>query len=274
MAQEPLYRRISDELRGDIESGVLAPGDQLPTELELRERFGASRNTIRDAIKRLLGLGLVETRPGQGTFVAQVMEPFTYALHRGGPESDDLSEFDVYVAKEESRGRHLQATPARVEIQRATEGLAAQLGIIEGDPVISSGQVLIIDDIPWAVQTIFYPMEFVNKGALRLIEPAPLEEGALVYLNEELGLTQASWRDLIQCRIADSQEAKSLHIRQDGQALVFEIQRTGFDETGRPMRLAVTALPTDRNRFIYEVGPIQGRKGKLHSIDACRRMSD
>ena len=61
----PMYRRIADELRGEIESGRLGPGHQLPTEDQLSKQFDASRNTIRDAIKSLITLGLVET--GQDT---------------------------------------------------------------------------------------------------------------------------------------------------------------------------------------------------------------
>ena len=65
---EPMYRKIAQDLREQIESGLIAPGEQLPTELVLRDRYGASRNTVRDAVKWLMTRGLVETRPGQGTF--------------------------------------------------------------------------------------------------------------------------------------------------------------------------------------------------------------
>jgi DNA-binding GntR family transcriptional regulator len=58
----PMYRQIAEDLRAQIESGKLRPGQQLRTELELREHYGASRNTVRDAIKWLISLGLVETR--------------------------------------------------------------------------------------------------------------------------------------------------------------------------------------------------------------------
>ena len=68
----PMYRRIAQELRQQIKSGHLGPGEQLPTELELGERYEASRNTVRDAIKWLTAGGLVETRPGQGTFVRRL----------------------------------------------------------------------------------------------------------------------------------------------------------------------------------------------------------
>jgi GntR family transcriptional regulator len=77
---EPMYRQIARELRQRITSGELGPGQQLPTELALCELHGASRNTIRDAIKWLTTNGLVETRPGQGTFVMVRLAPFITTL--------------------------------------------------------------------------------------------------------------------------------------------------------------------------------------------------
>ena len=62
----PLYRQIFEDLRSQIESGELSPGDQLKSEAELMEEYGrdgkASRNTVRDAVRLLVGRGLV--RPG------------------------------------------------------------------------------------------------------------------------------------------------------------------------------------------------------------------
>ena len=75
MAARPMYQQIAEDLQTQIESGILEPGAQLPTELELRDRYDSSRNTIRDAIKRLTSQGLVETRPGQGTFVTRSVDP-------------------------------------------------------------------------------------------------------------------------------------------------------------------------------------------------------
>jgi DNA-binding FadR family transcriptional regulator len=62
----PLYRQIAEDLRQQIESGQLEPGQQLQTELELRERYDASRNTIRDAIKFSLKSGTPQSRPAEG----------------------------------------------------------------------------------------------------------------------------------------------------------------------------------------------------------------
>ena len=76
----PLYRQIADDLRVQIESGNLRSGQQLQTEIVLTERYGASRNTVREAIRLLITLGLVEARPGQGTFVAKKINPFVTTL--------------------------------------------------------------------------------------------------------------------------------------------------------------------------------------------------
>src|SRR3984893_14610643 len=93
---EPMYRQIADDLRRQIEEGGLAPGQQLRTELELREKYEASRNTVRDAIKWLITRGLVETRPGQGTFVVEKIIPFLTTL-TGDPETGfGGGEGDIY----------------------------------------------------------------------------------------------------------------------------------------------------------------------------------
>src|ERR1039457_2586136 len=76
----PMYRQIAEHLRGQIGAGAAAPGTQLPAELDLRERHNASRNTVRAAIKWLTSFGLVETRPGQGTFVVDAVDPFVTTL--------------------------------------------------------------------------------------------------------------------------------------------------------------------------------------------------
>ena len=63
---EPMYRQIAEILRGKIESGEIAPGAQLPTEIERMDPYEASRNTVRDAIKLLATRGLVEARAARG----------------------------------------------------------------------------------------------------------------------------------------------------------------------------------------------------------------
>ncbi|MGI5286553.1 GntR family transcriptional regulator [Nonomuraea polychroma] len=63
------YLAIAAELRARIERGELQPGSALPSEAELRRRYGASRNTVRQALAVLEHDGLVVAEHGRGRFV-------------------------------------------------------------------------------------------------------------------------------------------------------------------------------------------------------------
>ena len=64
-----LYEKIVEQIQQSILTGALQPGNQLPPERELAERFGVSRTAVREAIKALREKGLVEAYAGRGTFV-------------------------------------------------------------------------------------------------------------------------------------------------------------------------------------------------------------
>jgi len=66
---ERLYERIVSQIEQRIETGELKVGDQLPSERELAEQFTVSRTAVREAVKALRQKGLVEIRPGRGTFI-------------------------------------------------------------------------------------------------------------------------------------------------------------------------------------------------------------
>ena len=64
-----LYQDIVRQIQDMIREGVLKPGARLPAERELAERMEVSRSTLREAVRTLELQGLVESRPGAGTFV-------------------------------------------------------------------------------------------------------------------------------------------------------------------------------------------------------------
>src|SRR5438876_4864962 len=64
-----LYEQIVQQIEESILKGVLKPGDQLPAERELAQRFGVSRTAVREAVKALREKGLVEAYSGRGTFI-------------------------------------------------------------------------------------------------------------------------------------------------------------------------------------------------------------
>ena len=253
---QPMYHQIADDLRWQIEQGTLGPGQQLPTELELREKYEASRNTIRDAVKRLIALGLVETRPGQGTFVTQKIDPFVTTLtgERSGPGGGEQA---AYLSEVSEGHRKPDVSTPRVEIQVPMPEIALRLRIAPGTQVVSRHQQRFIDETPWSLQTSYYPMDFVVSGrAPRLLMAEDIAEGTVQYLKENMGLEQVGYRDWITARAPDSNEQGFFRISHD--ATMFEIFRTGFDQHGTPMRVTVTVFPADRNQFIVNVGDVPG----------------
>jgi GntR family transcriptional regulator len=257
VATEPLYRQIAEDLRTKIESGDIAQGSQLPTEIELMEQFNASRNTIRDAIKLLMVRTLVETRPGQGTFVVEKIDPYVTIL-TAAPDSGE--EGGVYLEEVAAGGRQATVTDPRVEVQRARRVVADALRIEPGSQVVSRHQRRFIDGIPWSLQTTFYPMSLVERGATRLLQAADIEEGAIAYLGDALGIKQTGYRDSIAVRAPDPTETSFFRLPADGRVQVFVIFRTGFDETGNRIRLTTFVYPADRNRFLVNVGEVPKRQ--------------
>ena len=252
----PMYRQIAENLREQIEFGALQPGQQLQTEVELRERYSASRNTVRDAIKLLTTLGLVETRPGQGTFVIRKIDPFITTL-TGDPETGAGSfEGATYRSEVSERNRKATVSPLQVEIQEAPTDIAAGLWIAEGTEIISRHERRFIDGAPWSLTTSHYPVELADRGAERLRSARDITEGTIKYLAETLHIRQVGYRDWITVRSPTSTEADFFEVSADGRIPVYEIFRTAFDGNGQPMRLTVTVYPADRNQFIVDVGTV------------------
>ena len=250
---EPMYRQIAEDLRGKIESGGIPPGSQLPTEIELREKYNASRNTIRDAIKWLITRSLVETRPGQGTFVVNEMIPFITTL-TGEPRTASGGEGNTYLSEVTAQFRRPKDTLPRVEIQTAE--FAPELKLPAGTSVISRHQQRYIDDTPWSLQTSFYPMSFVEQGAVRLLQASNIEQGTVEYLDNALDIKQVGWRDTITVRPPDEIEVTFFKLPDDGRVSVIETRRTAFSEKGTPIRLTVSVYPADRNQFAVIVGQV------------------
>jgi len=66
-----LSEQFSRQILDLISDGVLKPGDKVPTEMELVKEVGVSRTTVREGMQRLAMLGIIEIKPGQGTFVRE-----------------------------------------------------------------------------------------------------------------------------------------------------------------------------------------------------------
>ncbi|CEP68510.1 Transcription regulator HTH, GntR [Moorella glycerini] len=80
-----IYEEIVQQIKDLIGEGNLKPGDRLPSERELSERLAVSRASVREALSALAAMGVIDIRPGEGTFVRNIrngaiVEPLAMAL--------------------------------------------------------------------------------------------------------------------------------------------------------------------------------------------------
>jgi GntR family transcriptional repressor for pyruvate dehydrogenase complex len=116
------YEQVVDQLLERIHSGEFAPNQRLPTERELGELFGVSRGVIREAIKVLGTLGVVESRQGSGTFVSANLVP---SVSRALVLSAKPEEASLLALMEFRAPLEVQA--ARLAAERRTEAEGAAI---------------------------------------------------------------------------------------------------------------------------------------------------
>lgn len=114
----PLSVQIGTQLREQIMNGTWPVGTKVPGEHDLVKTFGTSRNTVREALRALVHLGLLESRPGDGTYVRSTSE-LGAVLGRRITEESVNEVFEVREA--------LEVQAARLAALRITEGQMEEL---------------------------------------------------------------------------------------------------------------------------------------------------
>lgn len=117
--------QIIQQIQDAIRNGELARGDKLPTERALSDQFGVSRSVVREAIKALDAMGLVESRQGSGIFVRNntiesVSRAFVLSVSPDAESVDRLFEFRQGLETEAARLAANRATPAHIAAMEET----------------------------------------------------------------------------------------------------------------------------------------------------------
>ncbi len=112
-----------DQITGLIARGALKPGERIPSEKKLCDQFGVGRTSVREALRSLAGMGILESRAGNGTFVAKnsdrcLERAFQWGLLLNSKVVEDLVETRLSL---ESCAASLAATRATKENLRTLE---------------------------------------------------------------------------------------------------------------------------------------------------------
>lgn len=146
-AKTPFWRSITAALEAEISERRLAPGDKLPTELQLCEQFKANRHTVRRALAHLQARGLVESTQGRGSFVRK--PSIIYQIGRRTRFSDAL----------EQQAANPSTRTLTLEIRPADPLVAAALGIRAGAPTIFVERLGFANEQPVSVACHWFPAE-------------------------------------------------------------------------------------------------------------------
>jgi len=137
-----LVREIGQRIAADIAAGRLLPGARLPTEQEHMAELGVSRTVIREAVAMLRAEGLIATRQGIGSFVAELPTRALFRIEPGQSEtlSDSLDIMELRTA--------VETEAAGLAAERATRGQrrAIRLALLAIDTAIERGEAAIGED--------------------------------------------------------------------------------------------------------------------------------
>lgn len=228
----PLYYQLAQQLESAIEQGALAPGNLLGNEIDLSTRLGLSRPTVRQAIQSLVDKGLLVRRRGVGTQVvhSQVKRPLELSSLY-----DDL----------EAAGQGPTTHVVRNERVPASADVAAALGIAEGSEVTRLERLRATHGQPVAFLCNHLPPALLDLDTERL------ESTGLYRLLRSAGITLHSARQTIGARSATAEEA-ALLTEKEGAALL-TMQRTAYDDTGRPVEYGTHIYRASRYAFDFQL---------------------
>ena len=236
LREAPRYLQVAGELRAEILSGKFSARDQFPTESDLCQRYGVSRFTIREALRRLQNEGLISRKRGSGT----VVQP---ASARGGTLHQPLS--NVGEILQYARDTHVTYEPrGRGDLPRdISEQIAEDTG---GAWTCFRGvRSQEIDAQPIAATDAYF-----HESVDAAVERLDLGAGTLFSQVEQLaGVSVGKVTQDIQAVAASADIAKSLDLKRGSPVL--RILRCYIDPKGRVFEISVSHHPGDR--FAYSM---------------------
>jgi GntR family transcriptional regulator len=231
----PAYAQIEERLGEAIAAGDLAPGERLPPERVLAERFGVSRMTLRQGLESLERRGLLVRMRGRrgGTFVA---EP---KIER------DLTTVAGLTQQLRRQGHQAGARVVSARTGPAGRRTAEALGISPGDQVVEVVRLRLSDGHPLALERSLFPAARF-PGLL----DHPLEGSMYELIERAYGERPVRAVERLEPVVADAREAELLGVARRSPLML--VERVAFDEAGTAIEYARDLFRGDRTRVLVE----------------------
>jgi DNA-binding GntR family transcriptional regulator len=241
----PKYLQVANYYRDLIASGVLAAGDEIPSERQLAIEWGISRPTATRALGALRNQGLVESRQGSGTYVRERVQ-----LHRRAR--------DRYLRSQESGRIYAPGERAEIvaaELAKLPDWVAEVFGESSDQQGIRRHRITFTDESPSEVSTSWFPAPLAET-APKLQRTERIRAGTLAYVEQATGRVASYARDQLSARLATASERKELELPGRA-AAVLVVHHVVYDASDRPLECVEAVYPPDRRTFEqqYSVQP-------------------
>jgi GntR family transcriptional regulator len=213
----PLYQQLYDIMRGELTRGQWKPGDMLPAESELMQRFGISRITVRQVLDMLVRDSLIYRQQGRGTFVAHPTIEQTQV--RIVSFTEDMHQ----------RGFRPGTEVLEAGLVPATADIAAKLAVEPGEVLAHLRRLRLADDEPMSIEDAYLVHRYFPGVLSGDYTISPLRRT----LEEKYGVRLVRAKQVLRAVMAPSTLARLLSVRQSA-ALLF-IERVSFSAQGVPV---------------------------------------
>ncbi len=232
----PLYYQLKEILKEQIEEGILAPGNLLPSERELSEKYGISRPTVRQALKELVYEGLLTREKGKGTFVAKPKLEYGFIQH-----------FVTFYEDMAQRGYTLRTRVLRKEVQEAPKRVAKALQLKEGEKIIFLERLRFVEDEP----VVWVQNHIPHHLCPGLLEEDLTDRSLYGLLSEKYHL-KPQWAEVsLEPVVATDLDSSLLGI--DPGAPVLLLENITYDTENRPIDLFISRFRGDKGRVRVRV---------------------
>ncbi|MEK9947338.1 MAG: GntR family transcriptional regulator [Alphaproteobacteria bacterium] len=234
---QPLYQEIADALLDDIRSGKVPVGAMMPTEMELRERFGVSRHTVREAIRQLGELGLLTRQAGLGTIVK--------ATEARGTYNQSIESLDALLRYPDETTLTVESSEPVTTTPELVKTLDAKVGTewIK----ISGLRSLRGQDAPICWTDVYVIPEYARVAEEIGKDPMPVYRVVELLFGEQVtGVKLELFADGV-----PEQMAEALQVAAGTPALVVVRRYTGHK--GRVFEVSVSVHPQDRFTYSAEL---------------------
>lgn len=231
MSPSTLYAQVEEAIVTEISQGDYLPGDQLPTEDELLQRFQVSRITVRRAIQNLVNRGLLEIRRGLGTFV---LSPRIEA---------ELTKLTGFVEDMNAVGRKATARVISQSVIASSARVAERLQLAKGTKVMQIKRVRLANNMPISFDETYLPLPLGRQIVLNDLKLHPI----FTLLEEEYGIPLIEADYELEAVIATKAVADALQVRVGSP--IFQIERTSKTMGNQPIDYEVLSYRGDLVRF-------------------------